>query len=273
MPLTPRPLAPLALRLVEIPGIPRVRGVQAVGLARLPTLIRGGASPLRRAAEQHPAQHRDLLRQLRDPGIGLRERLLGPLGTLTPVRHISGVTGHRREGHVLQNTPSPSNTPRTAPGVSRTKPQPRRRPRLQTHAALTPHVTTGGHSDSARPPTGSPNTYGIPMCVVGILLFVGGVRGTVTPHGIAVLSGFGASGLGLAMLGASVSWVLQKWGLSWWRRITSSNSVEPYAGERQAPRVGLSPKPKRDNVESSPGKRTRRSPHQSSRKRRRRRGR
>src|SRR6266540_1094724 len=159
MPLTPRPLAPLALRLVEIPGIPRVRGVQAVGLARLPTLIRGGASPLRRAAEQHPAQHRDLLRQLRDPGIGLRERLLGPLGTLTPVRHISGVTGHRREGHVLQNTPSPSNTPRTAPGVSRTKPQPRRRPRLQTHAALTPHVTTGGHSDSARPPTGSPNTY------------------------------------------------------------------------------------------------------------------
>src|SRR6266542_299552 len=42
MPLTPRPLAPLALRLVEIPGIPRVRGVQAVGLARLPTLIRGG---------------------------------------------------------------------------------------------------------------------------------------------------------------------------------------------------------------------------------------
>src|SRR6266508_209755 len=105
MPLTPRPLAPLALRLVEIPGIPRVRGVQAVGLARLPTLIRGGASPLRRAAEQHPAQHRDLLRQLRDPGIGLRERLLGPLGTLTP------------------------------------------------------HVTTGGHSDSARPPTGSPNTY------------------------------------------------------------------------------------------------------------------
>src|SRR6266542_2247836 len=159
MPLTPRPLAPLALRLVEIPGIPRVRGVQAVGLARLPTLIRGGASPLRRAAEQHPAQHRDLLRQLRDPGIGLRERLLGPLGTLTPVRHISGVTGHRREGHVLQNTPSPSNTPRTAPGVSRTKPQPRRCPRLQTHAALTPHVTTGGHSDSARPPTGSPNTY------------------------------------------------------------------------------------------------------------------
>src|SRR6266511_1020280 len=159
MPLTPRPLAPLALRLVEIPGIPRVRGVQAVGLARLPTLIRGGASPLRRAAEQHPAQHRDLLRQLRDPGIGLRERLLGPLGTLTPVRHISGVTGHRREGHVLQNTPSPSNTPRTAPGVSRTKPQPRRRPRLQTHAARTPHVTTGGHSDSARPPTGSPNTY------------------------------------------------------------------------------------------------------------------
>src|SRR6266511_4183031 len=145
MPLTPRPLAPLALRLVEIPGIPRVRGVQAVGLARLPTLIRGGASPLRRAAEQHPAQHRD--------------RLLGPLGTLAPVRHISGVTGHRREGHVLQNTPSPSNTPRTAPGVSRTKPQPRRRPRLQTHAALTPHVTTGGHSDSARPPTGSPNTY------------------------------------------------------------------------------------------------------------------
>src|SRR6266511_3299237 len=105
MPLTPRPLAPLALRLVEIPGIPRVRGVQAVGLARLPTLIRGGASPLRRAAEQHPAQHRDLLRQLRDPGIGLRERLLGPHGTLTP------------------------------------------------------HVTTGGHSDSARPPTGSPNTY------------------------------------------------------------------------------------------------------------------
>src|SRR6266508_282683 len=159
MPLTPRPLAPLALRLVEIPGIPRVRGVQAVGLARLPTLVRGGASPLRRAAEQHPAQHRDLLRQLRAPGIGLRERLLGPLGTLTPVRHISGVTGHRREGHVLQNTPSPSNTPRTAPGVSRTKPQPRRRPRLQTHAALTPHVTTGGHSDSARPPTGSPNTY------------------------------------------------------------------------------------------------------------------
>src|SRR6266540_2174534 len=159
MPLTPRPLAPLALRLVEIPGIPRVRGVQAVGLARLPTLIRGGASPLRRAAEQHPAQHRDLLRQLRDPGIGLCERLLGPLGTLTPVRHISGVTGHRREGHVLQNTPSPSNTPRTAPGVSRTKPQPRRCPRLQTHAALTPHVTTGGHSDSARPPTGSPNTY------------------------------------------------------------------------------------------------------------------
>src|SRR6266511_1114499 len=160
MPLTPRPLAPLALRLVEIPGIPRVRGVQAVGLARLPTLIRGGASPLRRAAEQHPAQHRDLLRQLRDPGIGLRERLLGPLGTLTPVRHISGVTGHRREGHVLQNTPSPSNTPRTAPGVSRTKPQPRRCPRLQTHAALTPHVTNGGHSDSARQPTGSPNTYG-----------------------------------------------------------------------------------------------------------------
>src|SRR6266545_983329 len=159
MPLTPRPLAPLALRLVEIPGIPRVRGVQAVGLARLPTLIRGGASPLRRAAEQHPAQHRDLLRQLRDPGIGLRERLLGPLGTLTPVRHISGVTGHRREVHVLKNTPSPSNTPRTAPGVSRTNPQPRRRPRLQTHAALTPHVTTGGHSDSARPPTGSPNTY------------------------------------------------------------------------------------------------------------------
>src|SRR6266511_3323685 len=118
MPLTPRPLAPLALRLVEIPGIPRVRGVQAVGLARLPTLIRGGASPLRRAAEQHPAQHRDLLRQLRDPGIGLRERLLGPLGTLTPVRHISGVTGPRREGHVLQNTPSPSNTPRTAPAAS-----------------------------------------------------------------------------------------------------------------------------------------------------------
>ena len=81
------------------------------------------------------------------------------------------------------------------------------------------------------------SAFGIPMCVVGILLFVGGVRGTVTPHGIAVLSGFGASGLGLAMLGASVSWVLQKWGLSWWRRITSSNSVEPYAGERQAPRA------------------------------------
>src|SRR6266540_3231875 len=71
MPLTPRPLAPLALRLVEIPGIPRVRGVQAVGLARLPTLIRGGATPLparhAHASTPHQWRHRSQARRARPP--------------------------------------------------------------------------------------------------------------------------------------------------------------------------------------------------------------
>src|SRR6185312_12364473 len=147
MPLTPRPLPPLALRLITTTSTPRIR---AVRLSGLPTLIRDGVRLSRRTAEQHPAQHRDLLRQLRDPCIKLGDLTLGLLSPCTPVRHISGITDHRPGKHVPQDTPSPSITPRATPDVPRTTRNPP--PPRSTHTALT-------RQDKISHPTGSPNIY------------------------------------------------------------------------------------------------------------------
>ena len=157
MPLTPRPLPPLALRLLTTTSTPRIR---AVRLSGLPTLIRDGVRLFRRTAEQHPAQHRDLLRQLRDPGIKLGDLTLSLLSPCTPVRHISGITDHRPGKHVPQDTPSPSITPRATPGVPRTTRNPP--PPRSTRTALT-------RQDEISHPTGSPNIYLTPVALTAHL--------------------------------------------------------------------------------------------------------
>ncbi len=98
--------------------------------------VRGRAGLLRRATEQHPAQDRDLFGEIHGPLAGLgqagshvRQLRFGPLGTLTPVRHIGDVIEHRRGRHPIQDTPAGSSLPREPhPGCSRTAPPPRIHP-------------------------------------------------------------------------------------------------------------------------------------------------
>jgi hypothetical protein len=142
MPPTTSPLPPW--RPTGITRLPRAITVEPLNIIRT---IRGRASSLRRTTKQHPAQHRDLFRQLRDPDIQLRKLAFGTLGTLTPVgHHIGGIIDHTRRAHVTQDTTTTSLTPRVTPndGVSQTI---RKSDTGITH-----------QPDKSQRPTGSPNT-------------------------------------------------------------------------------------------------------------------
>lgn len=133
MPLTPRPLPPLALRLLTTTSTPRIR---AVRLSGLPTLIRDGVRLSRRTAEHHPAQHRDLLRQLHDPGIKPWRpdpRPAQPVHASTPRQrhHRSQARKARPPGHTITINHTTSHARRAA-----NNPQPAAAP-LHTHRTHT----------------------------------------------------------------------------------------------------------------------------------------
>ena len=147
MPRTTSPLPPPSLQPTGITGLPRAITVELL-TAILTT--RGRASPLRRTTEQHPAQHRDLFRQFRNPDSQLRKLAFGTLGTRTPVgHHIGGIIDHKRRGHVTQDTTAASLIPRVTPNDGRVAAikKVRYRPARTTHQP--------GRSQQ---PTGSPNT-------------------------------------------------------------------------------------------------------------------
>lgn len=95
MPRTTSPLPPL-----HPTGITRHARAITIGHLTLIPTVRDRASLFRRPAKQHPAQHRDLFRQLRDPDIQLRKLAFSTLGTLTPVgHHIGDIINHTRGTH------------------------------------------------------------------------------------------------------------------------------------------------------------------------------
>lgn len=102
VPPATRPLPPLWPITVPIGA-----AVVAGPLAGLPTscgVTRTRRPLLRRATEQHPRQHRDLLDQLPDPGLRHHQPLLGSLGTLTPERHLGDVHDQRIRTHLKIKT-------------------------------------------------------------------------------------------------------------------------------------------------------------------------
>ena len=134
------PPVPRTTRLLTPPPPTRIRVFRSSRVTR--TQIPGSAKArlLRRLTKQHPAEHRDLLRQLRDPRLRDSQTLLGLLGPPTPVRHLSGVIDHSPGDHAAQNTPTPPLPPRTTPSEPYS---------TATHPAAT----------AINQPTGSPNTY------------------------------------------------------------------------------------------------------------------